>query len=54
MLGTVTGISTLVASTMAGFLWDHFGSRGTFFYGAAGALLAAASLSLISTKALKA
>lgn len=38
-LGTVTGISTLIASTMAGYLWDHFGSATTFTYGAAGAVL---------------
>lgn len=47
MLGTVTGISTLIASTVAGALWDHFGAGSTFLFGAAGALVAAASLSLI-------
>lgn len=47
MLGTVTGLATLFASVTAGFLWDHFGASTTFIYGAAGALLAAASLSLV-------
>ncbi|HWU42055.1 MAG TPA: MFS transporter, partial [Bdellovibrio sp.] len=36
-LGTVTGISTLVASTAAGILWDHFGAAATFGYGCLGA-----------------
>ena len=39
-LGTVTGLSTLVASSVAGVLWDHFGPGATFAYGAIGALLA--------------
>lgn len=40
MLGTLTGLSTLVASTTAGLLWQHYGSEWTFFYGAIGSLLA--------------
>ncbi|MGZ3723552.1 MAG: MFS transporter [Bdellovibrionales bacterium] len=48
MLGTVTGVTTLFASSVAGLLWDHFGSSTTFLFGAGGALLAAASLARIS------
>ena len=40
VLGTVTGIATVVASSVAGLLWDHVGPNATFVYGAAGALLA--------------
>ncbi len=43
-LGTVTGISTVFASTIAGLLWDHFGALSTFIYGASGAFLAAVVL----------
>lgn len=41
MLGTVTGVATLVASSMAGLLWSAFGPGATFLYGAAGALAGA-------------
>ncbi len=40
ILGTVTGISTLVASTLAGLLWERVSSQATFLFGSAGALLA--------------
>ena len=40
ILGTVSGIATVIASSVAGLLWDHFGSSFTFFYGAFGAFLA--------------
>jgi MFS family permease len=40
-LGTVTGFSTIVASTVAGILWDQFGASSALLYGAAGAVLAA-------------
>ena len=43
-LGTLTGIATLFASVIAGFLWDHLGNEFTFFYGSAGALIAAGVL----------
>lgn len=46
-LGTVTGIATLVASSTAGFLWDHFGSGVAFAYGALGALLTCVALSFV-------
>jgi MFS family permease len=46
LLGTVTGIATLVASSVAGLLWSHFGSWATFGYGAAGALLGALIIGL--------
>ncbi len=44
ILGTVTGVSTVIASVVAGLIWDHVGPSWTFFFGAAGALLAAALL----------
>ena len=37
-LGTVTGIATVLASTLAGVIWDQMGSKWVFVYGAAGAL----------------
>jgi MFS family permease len=40
----VTGISTLFASAIAGFLWDGVGPEATFLAGAAFAALAAAGL----------
>ncbi len=40
MLGTVSGISILLASSVAGYLWDRVGPSGTFIYGAAGAAVA--------------
>jgi MFS family permease len=47
MLGTVSGISILVASSVAGFLWDRVGSGATFIYGAVGALAAILILSFL-------
>jgi MFS family permease len=44
ILGTVTGICTIVASSMAGVLWDRAGTMWPFFYGVLGALIAAAML----------
>lgn len=49
-LGTVTGISTLFASTFSGLLWDHFGPAATFAYGAAGAGLTSVALLFLKTK----
>jgi MFS family permease len=40
LLGTVTGIATLIASSVAGLLWTTFGSQATFAYGAVAAALA--------------
>ncbi len=44
VLGTVTGIATVIASTIAGGIWDHVGSSWTFCYGVAGALICAVLL----------
>jgi MFS family permease len=41
LLGTVTGVSTLVASVMAGVLWDTVGPRTPFIVGGVGAVLSA-------------
>jgi len=46
-LGTVTGLATLAASTVAGVLWDAVGPWAPFAYGAAGALICAAFLALL-------
>jgi len=40
ILGTVTGISTVFASTISGGIWDQFGPSWTFIFGMAGALTA--------------
>jgi len=39
VLGTVTGIATLLASSIGGALWQWVGPQATFLYGAAGAVL---------------
>ncbi len=44
ILGTITGITTVFASVIAGLLWDHFGPGYAFLYGAAGASVAALML----------
>jgi hypothetical protein len=44
LLGTVTGVATLVASTAAGVLWQQVGPWAAFVLGTAGALLAGAIL----------
>lgn len=41
LLGTVNGITTLIASTLAGGLWDRFGTTLPFLFGAFTAVLAA-------------
>lgn len=45
LLGTVTGLATVMASFVAGELWDHFGAKTPFYYGAMGAVLAVLLLS---------
>lgn len=50
MLGTVSGISTLVASAVAGLLWDRIGPRATFVYGLVGALAAIAILAFVKER----
>ena len=42
ILGTVAGIATLVASVVAGILWDRVGPWAPFALGAVGALVSAA------------
>lgn len=41
LLGTVTGLATLAASSVAGVLWDAVGPYAPFVFGAAGAVLSA-------------
>jgi len=40
IFGLVTGLSTLLASVSAGWLWQHYGPAGTFLFGASIAGLA--------------
>jgi len=41
LLGTLTGVATLAASSIAGILWDAVGPRAPFVFGAVGALVSA-------------
>lgn len=41
IMGTITGIATILASTIAGILWDHLGTSAPFIYGAGGAFISA-------------
>jgi MFS family permease len=50
ILGTVTGLSTIFASAIAGLIWDNIGATWTFLYGAFGAILAIALLTQIPHK----
>jgi MFS family permease len=49
LLGSVTGIATLVASSAAGVLWTIVGPWAAFAFGAVGALVSAAALSVSAT-----
>lgn len=49
-MAMVSGIGTLVASTVAGALWDHFGAGSCFLYGAFGSALAAFLMFLLLPK----
>ena len=40
----MSGLTLLIASGLAGFIWDHFGAATTFYTGAAFCLLALAGL----------
>ncbi len=48
--GMMVGLAALPASFLAGFLWDNFGPRVPFYFGALMAGLAAVLLSLLSRK----
>jgi MFS family permease len=48
ILGTVTGLCTVLASTFAGVIWDHWGAPMAFVYGAVGAAIAALGMLRIS------
>jgi MFS family permease len=47
LLGTVSGLATLVASTLAGYLWSAVGPWAAFVYGAAGALVCAVLIAVL-------
>lgn len=49
LLGTFTGIATLIASSVAGVLWTFVGPWAAFAYGAAGAVLGAVFLSRLAS-----
>jgi MFS family permease len=46
----VTGLALLLASVVAGLLWDRFGPQGTFLVGAAFALIALLGLMVMQTR----
>lgn len=48
-LGTVTGIASLAASSLAGLFWSHYGSWTTFSYGALGAIVSGCVILLTPT-----
>lgn len=47
LLGTLTGVGALVASVLAGVLWDAVGPQAPFIFGAIGALLSALLFALL-------
>jgi len=47
MFNLVTGVALLLASVIAGILWDMVGLQGTFLVGAAFSLLALIGLALL-------
>lgn len=47
LLGTVTGLSALLASLVAGLLWDHYSPAYAFYYGSIGAFVSAVLLIFI-------
>lgn len=49
LLGTSTGFATIIASSLAGIIWDSIGSSYTFFFGTLGALLASALILTLKT-----
>jgi sugar phosphate permease len=49
VFGMVSGIATVVASVVAGVLWDKVGPYAPFVYGAVGAVLAAGLLAIVRT-----
>jgi MFS family permease len=44
------GVALLIASALAGGLWDAFGSQATFFCGAAFAMLALGGFGLLARR----
>ena len=50
MFNLVTGVAMLVASILAGGLWDLFGPRGTFLAGAGFTAVALIALALVRGK----
>ena len=47
MLGTVTGVATLVASSVGGVLWTVVGPWATFAFGATGAVVSVGALAFV-------
>lgn len=54
LLGTVTGLATLLASCFAGLLWTHVGPWATFVFGAGGAVVGGLLLSRVAPPAVTA
>ncbi len=49
LLGTVTGFATIIASSLAGYIWDHLGANYSFYFGSCGALMALALMSSLDS-----
>ena len=47
MYGLVTGVAVLLASVLAGWLWDRYGAPATFLAGALFSLLALAGFEVL-------
>jgi MFS family permease len=52
LLGTVSGLATIAASSVAGLLWDQAGPQWTFLYGASGAILSVLVLLFMKPRAI--
>ena len=50
ILGTVTGISTIIDSVSAGYIWDHLGMSFTFYVASFGALISMAVFMTLKNK----
>lgn len=50
LLGTTSGIATLVASVSAGILWDHWGANSLFYFASTGAFISIVLLTQIQNK----
>jgi MFS family permease len=54
LFNLASGLAMLVASALAGWLWDHFGAAATFYAGAGFCVLAICAAALVWPRAVKA